>query len=266
MKPVPSLTLAAALLVLVAALPSRAVPADGGNGIRSGSQGLTRARAARLLDGKVDDVLAVERSEVAGLWVVDVVQGGRKFPIYMDATGQYVISGRIIRLRDGKNLTEARFERLNAVDVASVPLDNSIVIGNPRAKHRIIVFADPDCPYCARMHAEEKKLVAEDKDVAFFVKVYARNGNPRTIAKVRSILCAKKGALKRLDDAFAGVPLPPAGCPTTAPEETARLAATLHVAATPTMILPDGRMISGYRNAQAIRQLLAESASSVRAK
>jgi len=260
MKRVTPLTLAAALLLLVAALPSRAVPAEGGGGASTASQGLTRARAAKLLDGKVDNVLAVEPSEVAGLWVVDVVQRGRKFPIYMDASGRYVISGRIIRLRDGKNLTEARFERLNAVDVASVPLDNSVVIGDPHAKHRIIVFADPDCPYCARMNAEEKKVVAEDKNIAFFVKVYSRNGNPQTIAKVRSILCAGKGARKRLDEAFAGASLPPTGCRSTAAETNARLAASLHVPATPTMILPDGRMISGFRNAKAIRALLAEPA------
>src|SRR4030067_637321 len=148
--------------------------------------------------------------------------------------------------------------RLNAVDVSIIPLGNAIVIGNPEAKRKIIEFSDPDCHFCAKLHGEAKKVVAENPDVAFFVKLYSRNNNPKTVQKALSVLCGKKNAPKLLDDAFAGRKLPPPKCATSAVEESARLAARLQIRGTPTSILPDGRGGNGYRDAGPIVRLLTE--------
>ncbi len=97
----------------------------------------------------------------------------------------------------------------------------------------MIVFDDPDCPWCRKLHGEIKKVVALDPEVAFYVRLYARNNNPKTVKKALSIVCGKKNAAKLLDDAFAGKKLPEAKCKTKAVEETASWARKLGITGTP---------------------------------
>ena len=263
------LTIATAILFLAASPPTHAMMKEGcGSGECTECHSLTREEAADLLAGSVDNVLSVKPSAVGGLWAVDVVKEGRKWPVYVDFSKNYLISGQVIRLSSKENVTESRSMRLNAVDVSQVPIDDAIVIGNPEAKRRIIEFSDPDCRFCAKLHAEARKIVAKNPDVAFFVKLYSRNNNPRSIRKVLSILCGEQDAPKLLDDAFAGKPLPQPGpaCDYAAIQETARIASQLNLRGTPAMILPDGRVVNGYRDADTILKLLEETPPSAQAK
>ncbi len=248
---------AAAFLLLTSLSSAHAFMKEGcGGGACSDCHSLTRNEAATLLSGAVDNVISVEPSVVGGLWVVDVWKDGRKWPVYIDFSKQFVLSGQIIRLSDRENVTESRFMRENLVDVSSIPLGNAVVIGDPKAKRRVIEFSDPDCHFCAKFHEEAKKVVVGHPDVAFFVLLYSRTDNAGTVRKARSILCAGKDAPKVLDDAFHGRPLPDPTCSTSAVEENAHLAGKLNIRGTPVTILPDGRMVNGYRDAETILRLL----------
>lgn len=251
------LTIATALLILFASSLSHAFMKEGcGGGECTECHSLTRDEAATLLTGAVDDVISVEPSAVGGLWVVDIVKEGRKWPVYIDFSKRFLLSGQIIRLSDKENVTENRFMRQNLVDVSSIPLENAVVIGDANAKRRIIEFSDPDCHFCAKSHEEARKVVARNPDVAFFVMLYSRTGNPRTVQKALSVLCGETNAPKLLEDAFHGRPLPEPTCRTSAVEENARLAAKLNIRGTPVTILPDGRMVNGFRDAETILKLL----------
>ncbi|MGB5994603.1 MAG: DsbC family protein [Candidatus Deferrimicrobiaceae bacterium] len=219
---------------------------------------LSKEEAAKILGRMVDNVVAVVPGPFPGTWEVDVEKEGKKVPLYLDYSGKYLFNGQIIRMSDMKNLTGVRYTDLNRVDVSMIPLDDAIVYGNPRAKHKVIVFDDPDCPWCKKLHGEIKQVVARDPEVAFFVRVYSRNNNPQSVQKALSIVCGKKDAAKLLDDAFAGKTLPPATCKTNAVEETAKIAGKLGIRGTPAMVLSDGRLISGYMQADAILGLLQE--------
>ncbi|PJB31019.1 MAG: protein-disulfide isomerase, partial [Deltaproteobacteria bacterium CG_4_9_14_3_um_filter_65_9] len=95
----------------------------------------------------------------------------------------------------------------------------------------------------------------KDTDVAFLVMPYPRNRNDKaTYQKCLAVVCSKSEKL--LDDAYAGKNLPAAACKTDAVDETMKLADRLKIQGTPTMILPDGRMISGYMEAEALLALL----------
>jgi thiol:disulfide interchange protein DsbC len=219
---------------------------------------LTREEAGKLLGGMVDNVLNVEESPVGGLWVVDIVKAGRKIPVYIDFSKNYLLGAQIIRLSTKEDITGARMMKLNEikVDPSQIPLGDALVMGNPAARRKVIVFSDPDCHFCGKLHGELKTVTGKDPDVAFYIKLYARSNNPATAEKAKSVLCAKSLAL--LEDAYAGKPLPPAICTTSAPEETLKLADRLRIQGTPTLILPDGRVLPGYRDANALMQLLAE--------
>ncbi len=174
---------------------------------------LTVGEALEDLRGDgVDNVVAVLPGPFPGIWEIDVEKAGKTYPVYLDYSGSYIFNGQIIRVRDRQNLTSRRFADLNRIDVSTIPLADAIVLGDPGAKYKVIVFDDPDCPWCRKLHGEIKQIVARDPDVAFFIRVYSRNNNPASVKKALSIVCGKKDAAKLLDDAFSGKKLPAPGC------------------------------------------------------
>lgn len=216
---------------------------------------LTKEEAGKILGRVVDNVVGVAPGPFSGVWEVDVSRGGRTYPIYVDYSLKYLFNGQFIRLSDMANITGHRYMDLNRVDVAAIPVKDAIRIGSPSAKKKIIVLSDPTCPYCVKLHGEIKKAVAKDADVAFLVMPYPRNSKDKTTyRKCQAVVCAKSE--KMLDDAYAGKEIPKPACATNAVDETIRLANRLQVQGTPSMILPDGRMVSGYMEADALLALL----------
>jgi len=141
--------------------------------------------------------------------------------------------------------------------VSQIPLTGAIVVGRKDAKRRIIVFDDPNCPHCANLHATAKGIVARNPDVAFFVRPFPRNNDRPTREKALSIVCA--GTIQALEDAFAGKPLPKGECGSKAVDETIRVAQRFNIRVTPTMILPDGRVVPGALDSESILSLLNEA-------
>ncbi len=150
-----------------------------------------------------------------------------------------------------ENLTGARYQDLNRVDVSAISTKDAIVLGNRKAKKGIIVLTDPTCPYCVKLHAEMKKAVAKDPEAAFYVMPYPRRKNDTaTYNRCLSAVCEKTE--KILDDLYEGKEVPAPTCQSTAVSETAKLADRLGIQGTPSMVLPDGRIVSGYMEADAL--------------
>jgi thiol:disulfide interchange protein DsbC len=72
----------------------------------------------------------------------------------------------------------------------------------------------------------------------------------------RAILCT--GSLQLLENSFAGKKIPDPTCESDAVDRTIKLARELGIGSTPTLILPDGRVAPGYREAEEILKLLKE--------
>ncbi len=247
----------AAFLLLFTVTPVHSFTGEGcASGACTDCHSLTRDEAVGFLGSGVDNVLSVRMSPVKGLWEVDVEKGGQRVPLYVDFSKEYVIAGQIIQLRTRKNLTGSRVLSMNRVDVSKIPVSGAIVVGSKDAKRRIIVFDDPNCPHCAKLHRTAKGIVAKNPDVAFFVRPYPRNRDKDAYAKALSVVCA--GTVQALEDAFAGKPLPEGTCGSGAVDETIRTAERLAIRSTPTMVLPDGRVVPGALEADAILSLLYE--------
>jgi len=145
--------------------------------------------------------------------------------------------------------------RLRRVDPASIPLRDSLVIGDPGASRKIILFTDPQCPFCKKLHPELEEVLKKDPDVVFFVKMLPLvNIHPDSHRIARTILCEK--SVKLLEDSFAGRKIPDPTCQSDAVDKTLELAQELGIDSTPTLVFPDGRIIPGYRPAAAILELL----------
>jgi len=218
---------------------------------------MDKKEAATLLSLKEDSIVDLKFSEVPGLWEADIRQQEKVIPVYIDFSKQYVISGSVIKIAGKEDITRKRVADLNRIDVSQVPVDDALVVGNPAAQNKIIIFDDPECPYCAKLQAELPKVVEARPDIAFLIKMFPLKSHPNAYGKAKAIVCEK--SLTMLDDSLAGKPLPPPTCETEWVDKNIELGAKIGIRSTPTLILPDGRVVPGYKPAEQIIKLLESS-------
>lgn len=94
----------------------------------------------------------------------------------------------------------------------------------------------------------------ERKDIVFYLKMFPLPMHKGADEKAKAIICEK--SLKLLEDAYDGKELPAPKCDTKAVEENIELAKKLGINGTPALVMPDGRVISGYRDAKSIIGLI----------
>lgn len=180
-------------------------------------------------------VKEVNSTPISGLY--EVIAGGNV--LYMDESGRYLLVGEIYDLKTSKNITASRLEEITRIDFSSLPLDKAVKVGS--GKHRLAVFYDPDCPYCKRLYSE----LRDSKEFTTYYFLYPlREIHPDAYDKSVRIWCSKDRA-KALDEVESGKAIPPKECPHPV-DEIIALGRNLGINGTPTIILPDGRRISGY--------------------
>jgi thiol:disulfide interchange protein DsbC len=146
---------------------------------------------------------------------------------------------------------------MNRVDVSRIPLEDALILGKPTAKTKVIVFTDPECPYCKKLHVELEKVVKRDPEIAFLIKLFPLKMHPNAYEASRSIVC--NNSMELLEISFAGKPVPPANCDTKAVDQTLALVAELGIRSTPTLVMPDGLVVPGYKKAEALLVLIGEA-------
>jgi thiol:disulfide interchange protein DsbC len=203
-------------------------------------------------------VLNVEFSEMPGVWAVEVEKDRKRFPVYIDFSKSFVVTGNIIRLEDGENVTQRRTAQLNRVDVSGIPLEDALLLGSPDARTKVTVFTDPECPFCKKLHLELKEVVSRRPDIAFLIKLFPLKMHPNAYGISKSIVCT--GSMELLELSFAGKPVPPPVCETSAVDRTIALAEEMGIRSTPTLVLPNGVVMPGYKKADDLIKLL-DSAS-----
>lgn len=248
----------AASALVPLALFSPAFAMSGGCGGECAScHSITVQEAGTLLKG-IGVVKDVKPAPVRGLYEVTFEQQGNKGVAYLDYGKKYIIAGQAFDIASrqpvGANVPAAKQQE--RLDPATLSTSDALVMGNPKGKKKLFVFTDPECPYCAKMHGELKKLVESEPDLAIYVKLFPLRMHPKAYDKARVIVAEK--SLELLENSFAGKALPAAkeATPKKPVDDTIRFAAAAGISATPTLVLPDGRIIPGYRDAAAMRQLL----------
>lgn len=252
----------AVLLAGVLASPVGAFPPSCGQGKCIDCHKLSNQEAANLLREGIDRVLKVETAEVPGLWMVEVEKNRQKFPLYVDFTKKYVFTGNVIRLKDKQNLTAQRMADLNRVDVGKIPLDSAtILLGRKTARTKAVVYTDPECPFCKKLHGELKEVVRRDPDIAFQIKLFPLKMHQNAYPISKAVLCSKN-SLEALEDHFEGkkVPAAPAPCDARGLDAGITAAQQLGITSTPVLILPSGVVLPGFKSAEEILRLLGSKA------
>jgi len=107
---------------------------------------LSRDEAKDLLKNVIPGVIIfdIRLSPAKGFWEVYLESGGRKGLVYVDFLKKYFFSGALVSIAERKNLTQERLIQLSRVDVSQIPLDDALVMGDPKARIRVIGFVNPD--------------------------------------------------------------------------------------------------------------------------
>lgn len=200
-------------------------------------------------------VQSITKTPYAGLY--EVFLDGQI--IYTDDKFSFLIAeGKVIDPVSRRNLTGERLDELNKVDLASLPLDQAIKVVKGNGSRKLVVFSDPDCPFCKRL--EQRELV-NITDVTIYTFLFPLEQlHPDAANKARAIWCSADKS-KAWTDWVLNNQLPKAAGNCDTPiEKIAALGRKLGVSSTPTLILQDGKRILGAYPAKEIDQALDAAA------
>jgi thiol:disulfide interchange protein DsbC len=173
--------------------------------------------------------------------------------LYVDATGTYVIQGKIYDLRTDRDLTEERLRKLNAIKFESLPLDLAVKVQRGNGKRVLAMFSDPYCPACRQF----ERSLAQVDNITIYVFMYPVI-RPENADHSRAVWCAPDRAKAWLDLAAAPKPkLPdaPKGCGDPV-DKVLKLGRSLGVNSTPTLFLVNGERLAGGLSAPDLTELL----------
>ena len=218
-------TVLAALLIGVAPLAALADEAA-----------IRKAIAVRLPDfPKIDEV---NKTPIPGVYELRI---GAEI-LYTDETGAYLIEGSLIDTQTKVNLTQARVDKLTAIDFAALPLKDAIVWKQGKGTRKMAVFADPNCGYCKRFERDLQQV----KDVTVYTVLMPILGGDSP-EKAKDIWCAKDSTKAWRDWMLDGsVPVKTMGrCDTAALDRNTALGRKHKINGTPGLVFEDGKRVPG---------------------
>lgn len=215
------------------------------------------ALAAEELKTKLNTLMpelsleAVRPSAIPGLFEV---QRGALFG-YVTADGRFLISGDMINLETGEELTEGSRKQMRVAMIDALG-DQYIPFDPPagKAQHQVTVFVDVDCGYCRKLHDELPSYQA--LGIGFKYVFFPRAGlGSDSERQLDAAWCApdRKTAVTK---AIHGEKFAAKTCETPTKKHY-ELAAKLGVRGTPMMILPSGDVVNGYVPAQVLAERIA---------
>jgi thiol:disulfide interchange protein DsbC len=89
-------------------------------------------------------IINVKSSPSKGLWEVYLESGVKKGFLYVDFARKHFFMGSPTSIKERKNSTQERFAELNKLDLSQIPLNDALVMGDPKARIRVISFHDLD--------------------------------------------------------------------------------------------------------------------------
>lgn len=195
-------------------------------------------------------ITSVRDSQVKGVY--EVVMG--RNVAYADESGRYMIFGHLYDMKEQKDLTAQRLDEINKIDVSALPLADAIKTVKGDGSRKLYVFSDPDCPFCQRL---ERETMPKLDNVTIYTFLYPLDGlHPDAKRKAETILCAKDRA-KAWNDFMASGKLPDGTRCDNPVERNIRLASSLGINGTPTIIMSDGAMVPGFVSASELERRLS---------
>ena len=200
---------------------------------------------------KIDEVT---KTPIPGIYEVRVGTD----VLYADENGDHLIQGALIDTRNKVNLTDARVEKLTAIDFSTLPLKDAVVMKQGNGTRKLAVFVDPNCGYCKRFERDLESV----KDVTIYAFLYPILG-PDSTAKSRDIWCNKDAGKTWRAWMLDGVTPPKAmgSCDAKALERNLALGQKYRVQGTPALVFENGVRKPGALPAAEVEKLLADAST-----
>jgi len=164
--------------------------------------------------------------------------------LYVSADAKYLVSGDLIEISTGKNITMRLRDSVRA-DALELAGTDSMIIFAPKGetKHTVTVFTDIDCGYCRKLHdemADYNKLGIKIRYMA-----YPRAGfGSESFRLAQDVWCAKDRN-EAMNRAKSGKSVPHKTCDDPVREHYI-LGEDLGVRGTPALVLENGQIVPGY--------------------
>jgi thiol:disulfide interchange protein DsbC len=252
------LLIALAISTIIAA-PSFVMAKEGHSGDCASCHTLSDKEASELLKQIGGAVKSIKQAPVKGFFELLMEKDGKQGIIYLDYAKKNLMQGMVFSLQTLQPVSAHELpkpKQVTTIAPQSIPVDKAFVIGNPKGSKKLYVFTDPDCPYCRSFHGELKKLVKIEPDVAIYIMLMPLPMHPQAYDKARAVLESKNSDI--LDKAFEGKEVPkPANEGSKAQiDAIIAFASANGINGTPTLVLPDGRVQVGGRDAEGLKKLL----------
>jgi thiol:disulfide interchange protein DsbC len=211
-------------------------------------------KAAELIPDRLPD--SVGPTPVAGLY--EVTFGTQV--VYLFEDGQHLLSGDLIDLDAGANLTEdARRSGRKAV-IDGLDKAGMVIFSPSNPVSSITVFTDTECGYCVRFHNEMDQLLAGGVEVRYLG--YPRAGvQSASYDTLVSVWCSDDPQ-QAMTDAKLGRSVEARSCQTDIAQHM-QAAEGVGVRGTPTIVLEDGKTIPGYVPAGELIPMAHAAASAI---
>jgi thiol:disulfide interchange protein DsbC len=200
---------------------------------------------AQIFKERPFTVRQVNLGPMTGVWEVIIEIDAGKTVLYIDDSRKYFFTGPIYTIRSLRNKTaEAlRGSGDRRRTFSQIPLADALIIGNETAAMKVIAFMSPECAACAEMLRTIKKISAQSNDVVFYLKLLPDSREDNSFWKSETIVASRSLAL--LEDSLAGRPIPRPREPVPEVSETLKLADSMEISSTPTLVFPDGTFVEG---------------------
>jgi len=231
----------------------------------SACHSLSVEEANKLLTFAGVTVKSVKPAPARGLFEVLFEKGGGVGLVFIDFAKKHLVQGMVVDLQTKEPVAAHDKElpkpkQFSGIDPAQIPIQHGFTIGNPKAAKKIYVFTDPDCPFCRKLHLELVKLEKMMPDLAIHIMLYPlQQLHPQAYDKARVVLATKNR--KNLDLAFDGKELPKlkSDAGKAAVDAVIAFAQDQGINSTPTILLPDGELYQGQRDAATLMKVLSGS-------
>jgi len=194
---------------------------------------------------------SITKTNYAGLY--EVFLDGQI--VYTDEKFSFLIAeGRLVEPKTRRDVTGERMDELTKVNFAALPFDQAIKVVKGNGSRKLVVFSDPDCPYCRQL--EQKELV-NITDVTIYTFLYPLEQlHPDAGNKAKAIWCAPDRVKAWTDWSMNGrLPEGAASCDTPL-DKVADLGRKLGITSTPTLIFVSGKRILGAYPAKEIEKAM----------
>jgi thiol:disulfide interchange protein DsbC len=167
--------------------------------------------------------------------------------VYLSDDFRYLVQGNITDLQSNTSLSSALLAKYpRRVEVSRLELRDAIVFGS--GERRLYVFSDPDCPFCRQLQPELAKL----RNVTVYVFPYPLTVlHPNAAIAAKTIWCQQDRADAWNAYVMQHVALESRDCETPI-ERNLAVGQALGIKGTPTMLFPDGTVVSGFETAERI--------------